>query len=1308
MENNIRKSKRKIKRRMSSFEMKDTDSEMDNDSQYGGKRRIKSFVLDTDEEPEVNSIQKKPEEETKVEEDPNIPYWKLYSYATPWDWLCILIGLACSIANALCMVYFCLLYAIAVGTYVEASESITNTTISPEAREHAKEEMKADIFITSMQCVGIGLLTILCHYIGGVMFSYSSLRQIFRIRQKFLEKMLIQDVGWYDMNRTGDFATTFSENLTKIEDGIGEKVMHFVYFQSIFIAGTICAFVMAWKMTLICCVSLPLSIIIMGIISWISNRYAAKESESFSEAGSIAEEVFSSIRTVIAFEGQKKELKRYVKPLQEAKTNNVKKSLLDGIANGSMWFFVYAGCSASFYFGVQFIIEDRSLAPSDRTYDAEMVIMIFSITFVDFWMFSMGAPYLQVFGSACGAASKVFKVLNSVPRINDPSKRGLKLKNFKGDILFDNVHFRYPSRKDVKILNGITLRIKAGETVAFVGSSGSGKSTCIQLLQRFYDPVSGEILLDKSNIKDVSVPWLRSKIGIVGQEPALFATTISENIRYGKLSASQEDIERAAKKANVHKFIKSLPNGYETIIGERGTQLSGGQKQRIAIARALVGKPTILLLDEATSALDTTSEAEVQAALDSVSKDSTTIIVAHRLSTVRNADRIIVFSHGKIIEEGSYQNLIDARGAFYDLVKTQGMHHQEDHTPPEEENFIVKSDRNSTKGDYRRESYIDVHKFKHRANESDELKLQSGCIFKVFKKNKPEWFWLFVGCVSSLLIGCVLPTYSILYGELTGVLSLQDNNLLMDYTKTYCLYYLLLGIVAMLLYIIQIYAFGLAGENLTLRMRTELFVAMLKQEVGWFDRAENSVGALCTRLSSDSGDIQGASGMPVGIILLSVCTTVLSNGFALIFQWKLALVLGVFVPFIFIAVFYEQKILQGDSDSRHKELQKSAGIAVEAINNIRTVASLGCERVILSNYTEQLTPYINSAKKQSHFSAFMLGIAKSILYFSFASGASYGAKLIADEGVHYSAVVKVCELVIYGTWALGNAFAFIPNLQKGIQAAERTFTILEREPEIKNIKHASKKPWETGNIEYSRVYFSYPTRPDIPILRGLDLQITAGKTIALVGSSGCGKSTTIQLLERYYNPTAGEVGVDDTDINVMDLQHLRSQFAIVSQEPNLFDRTVTENIAYGINHKSVAMSDIVQAAKDANIHEFISSLPLGYDTRLGSKGTQLSGGQKQRIAIARALIRNPKVLLLDEATSALDNESEKIVQEALDRARKHRTCITIAHRLTTIKDADIICVLNKGKVVEIGRHQELIDKGGYYYEFYKLQTGVAQ
>ncbi|KAJ8964325.1 hypothetical protein NQ314_004995, partial [Rhamnusium bicolor] len=648
-----------------------------------------------------------------------------------------------------------------------------NDTLTEDQKANLDEILRQEVKDFAINTTIIGVVTIVTTYISGVLFSYSAINQILKIRKKFLEKTLNQDIEWFDVNQTGDFATTFTQNISKIEDGIGEKIGIFLFFESTFVA----------------------------------------ELESYGASGAIAEEVLSSIRTVVAFDGQEKEIERYNKYLIDAKDNNIKRSLFNALSNGCLWFFVYSCYALSFWYGVGLIIEEKHLPDNEKVYTPGNMVSVFFSTLVATWNFGMGAPFLEVFGAASGAAQKIFYVLDSEPKINKYRECGIEPYRFKSHIRFDNVHFSYPSRPDVKVLQGFNLKIEYGQTVALVGNSGCGKSTCIQLLQRFYDPVSGNIFIDKYDIKDINLLWLKKKIAVVSQEPALFATTIAENIRYGKLSATQNEIEEAAKKANAHKFILSLPDGYNTVVGERGAQLSGGQKQRIAIARALVRRPEILLLDEATSALDTTSEAEVQSALDSVSGECTTIIVAHRLSTIRNANIIVFVLDGRVMEKGTHSELMAAQGYYYNMVSSQGI-----------------TDTTESKG--RLCSAVN-------SDEQDET-------------------------------------------EEATVLAIENDVQLRSRTNVYCLFFLLLGII---------------------------------------------------------------------------------TGLAMFLQ-----------------------------------------IAVEAIANIRTVASLGCENVFLKLYLNELMPYQKVAKTKAHFRGVVLGMARSLLLFAYAAGMTYGVKIIIDKEVEYGAV----------------------------------------------------------------------------------------------------------------------------------------------------------------------------------------------------------------------------------------------------------------------------------------------------------------
>uniref|UniRef100_A0AAR2LLM9 ATP-binding cassette sub-family B member 5 n=1 Tax=Pygocentrus nattereri TaxID=42514 RepID=A0AAR2LLM9_PYGNA len=1242
---------------------------------------------------------KKPKEAKELGK--SVGLFQLFRYATCPEVFLMLIALMCAALNGASLPLLCVVFGEMTDKFVQSGQQFNLTGMH-------KAPHCTPIHLNSYYFAGLGAAVLLFGTFQVMLFLLTATRQTKRIREKYFHAILHQQMAWFDTHPIGELNTRLTDDINTINDGLGDKICIFVQFFCRFITGIIIGFIYGWKLTL---VILSISPLLAGsAAAW--SKVRTDELSAYAKAGAVAEEILVAIRTVVAFNGQKKALEKYETNLVEAKKFGVKKAVTTNVSMGLTQFFIFATYALAFWYGTKLSVDEP------ENYTIGKVLTVFFSVMIGAFSLGQGAPNLESIAKARSAAYPIYNTIDMPRPIDSSSKEGYKPDNIKGNIEFKNIYFSYPSRKNVKILQGMSLKVPRGKTIALVGASGCGKSTTIQLLQRFYDPDAGEVTLDGRDIRSLNVRWLRENMGIVSQEPVLFGTTIAENIRYGRGDATDEDIERAVREANAYEFISKLPDKLNTMVGERGAQLSGGQKQRIAIARALIKNPKILLLDEATSALDTQSESIVQAALDKARAGRTTIVIAHRLSTIRSADVIAGFKDGQVVEQGTHRELMNKKGVYYSLVMQQESSDSEipdDLVEVKIENggferssirHSMNLQRKSSKRKSAKKKKSKKSKKSNPAKEKEkEEKVPEVPFSRIMALNKTEWPFVMMGTVASFVGGGVYPCVGILFAKIIGVSSFLlclpiDPEVKRQKTLLFSLLFLLVGAVAFITYFFQGYMFGKSGEILTMRLRSQAFKAILRQDIGWFDDHNNAVGVLTTKLATDASLVKGAAGSRLGLATGTVCALVIAVVVAFCFCWQLTLLILACVPFLTGANFIQMRAMSG-----HASKDQSALEASETVENFKTVVALTKEDIFLCMFNDSLSKPYRSALCKAPIYGVTFALAQATPFFVNASVFRFGAWLIAHCYTEYENVYLVFSVIVFAAMSIGQSSSFAPDFAKAKAAAGRILDLLEKTPEIDIYNEGGDKPMSfKGDIEFHDVHFSYPARQNVKILQGLNVSVAQGQTLALVGSSGCGKSTSIQLLERFYNPASGQVFADGTDTRTLNLAWLRSQLGLVSQEPILFDCTIAENIQYGDNSRVVSQEEIVEAAKNANIHDFILGLPEKYNTRVGDKGTQLSGGQKQRIAIARALVRKPRVLLLDEATSALDTESEKIVQKALDDARQGRTCIVIAHRLTTIQNADIIAVIQNGQVAEQGTHSELMAKQGAYYALVNAQV----
>lgn len=687
------------------------------------------------------------------------------------------------------------------------------------------------------------------------------------------------------------------------------------------------------------------------------------------------------------------------------------------------------------------------------------------------------------------------------------------------------------------------------------------------------------------------------------------------------------------------------------------------------------------------------TERIVQQALDRVSKNRTTIVIAHRLSTIKRADKIIVLRHGQLVEQGTHDELLKMEvGVYHGLVTAQNLTMEDEddevHGSSLEKVITANTDRS------------EFHERTSNASIADPEYMPTG-LFNSFGRllyeQRHHWFLYSIAIIGILGAGVVQPLQAYIFANLIQVFTYTGPRLVSEGN----FYSGMFGVLAAgigLSYFVLGLATHLISLAVTRNYRQEYLNNMIRKRIAFFDDVGHSPGSLTSRLSSDCVQLQQLMSTEMSMALIAIVQLIGSVIIAFVYGWKLSVV-GLFaaLPLILAAGYMRMRLELSFETANAKVFENSSQFASEAVGAFRTVLSLIMEDMIGNRYDTLLKGHVKEAFAQAKFGTIIFAASDSIELACMALAFWYGGTLLASREYNVVDFFVIYMAVIQGAAAAGMWFSFAPNMAQATGAANR---ILSMRPP-KNAAPPTYTPLPAAEkgvgIDFQNVYFTYKSR-EVPVLSNLNLQVLPGQFAALVGASGCGKSTTISLLERFYDASSGCILYDGQDITTLDPSEYRQQISLVSQEPTLYEGTIRENVALSVD--SATDAEIEAACADAQIHSFITSLPEGYNTRLGPKGMSLSGGQKQRLSLARALLRKPKLLLLDEATSSLDSESEKLVQDAIERAAGEggRTVIAVAHRLATIQKADVIFVMGSGRVLERGDHQGLLRRRGVYWQ----------
>ena len=1114
----------------------------------------------------------------------------------------------------------------------------------------------------------------------------------FSLRQRLFDQVVRLGPSYFDRQRTGDVTVGVIEGVEQLETFFGQ------YLPQLIVAALapIGIFIfMGWLDLPVAAIYFGFALVTLLLPSLLKQRNAEASLRRHDAYGSFASDFLDSIQglaTLKAFGQSGRRGEALAERAQEVFRSTMGVLFNNAIAQGLTILAITVGAAIALFVGA-LRVESGAMELAEL-----LVVLMLGVE-----VFRPLRELSQLFHQGLlgvAASESVLNLDRAKPLTRDASAE--PAASLEPRIEFENVTFSYPSGRR-PALNGVSFMVEPGKRIGVVGRSGSGKSTLVWLLQRLYTPQEGTIRLGGHDLNELRFVDIRSQMAVVLQDTYLFHGSVLANLRFAKPAATDDEIRAAAQAANADAFISALPDGYSTVIGERGHRLSGGERQRIAIARALLRDAPMLILDEALSSVDAENEATIQAALDRLMQGRTTLIMAHRLSSVRDCDEILVLDEGRLVERGDHESLL-AQGGVYDWLMAgqmtdPGIDGLDDGIPQPGAAISATSAASATAGSSlampdgggATEAIIRAEGMGWRETSGRLLALAAPYWFKTtlsFATGVAHFFGaIAVGVIGALMVANVrdgesiglLATLLIVVAVLTGLFRFLENWVSHDM------------------------AFRLLAD-----MRIDLFRKLDQLAPAYLLRRRT--GDLVSMATQDVETVEYFFAHTIANAFVSVIVPGAALVTLFVVDWRLGLGLAPLLILAALSPLFTRRIVDRLGSRSRDHLGALNAHMVDTLQGLREVTAFQREPERKAEFEGLMRDYLPVRGGFNRQISTQRTLLEGLTGYGGLAVLTIGGAL-AVRGDIDSSLAPLLTLLAMGTFMPVAELAQVGRRLGDTLGATRRLTAVHNEG-VEVVDGPGTGTAATGEQAggvsegaFASVGFTYEDTPRAA-LDEVSFDLKPGGTVALVGPSGAGKTTAAHLMLRFWDPQDGKITLEDSDLRTYRLDELRGQVALVAQDTYLFNASIRDNLQ--VAKPDATNAELQLAIERAGLSDFVESLPNGLDTTVGERGAQLSGGQRQRVAIGRALLKDAPVLILDEATSHLDGLNERLVRDALDNLMSDRTTLVIAHRLSTVRDADQIVVLEDGQVIEIGKHEDLVANEGLYARLVRRQVTAAR